>query len=117
MSYLKNKISESDYVIIGSGMAGLSAGIYLLQQGHQVTICEKHIQAGGYVHSFKRKKEYKFDSAVRIVAGAEYGLLDRLLTSLGVENRDFFIPLKNVYKVKFPTFSCESGSTVQEFQE
>lgn len=117
MNYLENKILETDYVIIGSGMAGLSTGIYLLQQGYQVTICEKHTQAGGYVHSFTRKKKYKFDSAVRIVAGAEYGLLNELLNSLGIENRDFFIPLKNVYKVNFPTFSYESGSTVQEFQE
>jgi prolycopene isomerase len=41
-------------------MGGLSAAVYLAQQGYSVLVAERHYRAGGYAHSFKRKK-YTFD--------------------------------------------------------
>ena len=34
-------------VVIGGGLAGLTAGIELLQKGHEVTIIEKNNNVGG----------------------------------------------------------------------
>lgn len=108
--------TEYDYIIVGAGMSGLAAGIYLSGQGYQVLICEKHNKAGGYVHSFSRKKIYTFDSAVRIVAGAKHGLLADLLDSLEIKNRDFFIELDDIYKTITPNFSFNSGRDLEAFK-
>ena len=38
---------DADVIIIGAGLAGLSAGVKLVQQGYSVTIIEKHSRVGG----------------------------------------------------------------------
>jgi phytoene dehydrogenase-like protein len=44
-----------DYIIIGAGMGGLSAGNFLAKYNKKVLILEKHNIPGGLVTSFKRK--------------------------------------------------------------
>ena len=38
---------SKDIIVIGGGIAGLNAGIELLQKGHKVTIIEKNDNVGG----------------------------------------------------------------------
>lgn len=57
-------MQKSDVVIIGGGVAGLMAGIKLLQEGKSVNIIEKESRVGGQCRSelFKAKDdEYRFD--------------------------------------------------------
>jgi len=42
-------------IIVGGGIAGLSAGIYAMQSGFDVTILEMHTIPGGNCTSWKRK--------------------------------------------------------------
>jgi len=56
--------SEYDVAIIGSGVGGLTCGALLAQQRKRVIILEKHISAGGYAASFKRKG-FIFDAAIQ----------------------------------------------------
>lgn len=44
-----------DYIIIGAGMGGLSAGNFLAKYNKKVLLLEKHNIPGGLVTSFKRK--------------------------------------------------------------
>lgn len=44
-----------DYIIIGGGMGGLSAGNFLAKYNKKVLILEKHNIPGGLITSFKRK--------------------------------------------------------------
>jgi phytoene dehydrogenase-like protein len=44
-----------DYIIIGAGMGGLSAGNFLAKYNKKVLILEKHFIPGGLITSFKRK--------------------------------------------------------------
>ncbi|WP_055669709.1 phytoene desaturase family protein [Desnuesiella massiliensis] len=44
-----------DYIIIGAGMGGLSAGNFLTKYNKKVLILEKHNIPGGLITSFKRK--------------------------------------------------------------
>lgn len=44
-----------DYIIIGAGMGGLSAGNFLAKYNKKVLILEKHNIPGGLITSFKRK--------------------------------------------------------------
>ncbi|MBQ1685202.1 MAG: NAD(P)/FAD-dependent oxidoreductase [Clostridia bacterium] len=41
-------------LIIGGGVSGLSAGIYLLLAGHEVTVAEQHSAAGGNLTGWRR---------------------------------------------------------------
>ena len=42
-------------VIVGGGVSGLSAGIYLAMAGHDATICERHKIAGGNLTGWRRQ--------------------------------------------------------------
>ncbi len=55
-------------LIIGAGVAGLSAGIYAQMNGFASTIYEMHTIPGGLCTSWRRRG-YTFDGAVRYLAG------------------------------------------------
>ena len=59
---------KSEILIIGAGVAGLSAGIYAQMNGFHTTIYEMHKIPGGLCTSWRRKG-YTFDGAVRYLAG------------------------------------------------
>ena len=55
-------------VIVGGGVAGLSAGIYSLLAGHNVTVCEQHGVAGGNLTGWQRG-EYHIDNCIHWLTG------------------------------------------------
>jgi phytoene dehydrogenase-like protein len=56
-------------IVIGAGIAGLSAGIYAAESGFQVTILEKHSIPGGVCTSWRRKG-YLFEGAIHWLSGS-----------------------------------------------
>ena len=58
---------KPDILIIGAGVAGLSAGIYARMNGLDVTIYEMHRIPGGLCTSWRRRG-FVFDGAVRYLA-------------------------------------------------
>ncbi|MCL2444452.1 MAG: FAD-dependent oxidoreductase, partial [Treponema sp.] len=56
-------------VVIGAGIAGLSAAIYAQRSGFDVTLCEQHSIAGGMCTSWKRKG-YLFEGAIHWLTGS-----------------------------------------------
>ena len=65
------KTSEKyDVIIIGSGMGALTSASLLAQlEGKRILILERHFQAGGYTHAFKRKRQYEWDVGLHYVGG------------------------------------------------
>jgi phytoene dehydrogenase-like protein len=59
-------------VIIGSGIAGLSAAVYALKCGYEVEILEMHNMAGGLATSWKRG-EYTFEGCLHWLVGSKPG--------------------------------------------
>ncbi|MCW3104177.1 MAG: NAD(P)/FAD-dependent oxidoreductase [Bacteroidetes bacterium] len=55
-----------DAIIIGSGMGGLTTAAILSKAGKKVLVLEKHYVAGGFTHTFKRKK-FEWDVGVHYV--------------------------------------------------
>ena len=55
-------------LIIGGGVAGLSAGIYAQMAGHQATVCEKHYIAGGNLCGWDRGG-YHIDNCIHWLTG------------------------------------------------
>jgi len=56
-------------IIIGAGVAGLSAGCYLQMNGYDTTIFESHYVPGGLCTGWKRKG-YTFDGCIHWLAGS-----------------------------------------------
>jgi len=97
----KDDKQQFDFIVIGSGIGGVSAATYLVKAGYSVLVLERHYRPGGYTHSFSRK-EYTFDSAVRIVAGAQKnGLMNKLLQKMNINDLES-IELKEVYTAVYP---------------
>eukprot|EP00976_Prorocentrum_cordatum_P071983 1180531-Prorocentrum_minimum.AAC.9 len=61
-------VHETDYVVVGSGVGGLSCAGILSLYGNDVTVCESHYIAGGCAHSFK-VGGYNFDSGPSLYTG------------------------------------------------
>jgi prolycopene isomerase len=91
-----------DVVVVGGGMAGLSAGAGLAYRGASVLVVEAHYNAGGYAHAFRRKK-FLFDSAVHLTPGGGKGEgIHRLLDQWGVADGVEFIPVQPMYSTIGP---------------
>ena len=63
---------KSKVVIIGGGVAGLSAGIYSAMNGFDTEILEMHSVAGGQCTAWDRKK-YRFDYCLHWLVGTSKG--------------------------------------------
>ncbi len=85
-------------IIVGAGISGLTAGIYALQSGFDVTIYESHTIPGGASTSWRRKG-YFFEGGMHWLTGSspktslnklwrEVGALD---DSVPIYNRDPFL--------------------------
>lgn len=73
-----------DDLIIGTGMAGLTVGALLAQQGRRVLMLEAHDQPGGYAHTFAMGK-YRFCAQVHYIFGCgEGGTVHRFLHRIGL---------------------------------
>ena len=73
-----------DVVIIGGGLAGLSAGAYIARDGHSLLICEQADQTGGYFRSFNREG-FVFDAGLKAVENA--GMLLPMLHQLKLDKK------------------------------
>jgi carotene isomerase len=62
---------ETDVVVIGSGIGGLSAAALLARYGFEVTVCESHSIPGGAAHAFERNG-FKFESGPSLYSGLSY---------------------------------------------
>ena len=73
-------------IVIGAGIAGLSAAIYAQRSGFEVTLCEQHNMAGGMCTGWNRKGYY-FEGTAHWLTGTNPGTaLHRLWTETGALN-------------------------------
>lgn len=64
-------MSDTDIIVIGSGIGGLSCAALLARYGYRVTVCESHTLPGGAAHAFK-VNGFKFDSGPSLYSGLSY---------------------------------------------
>ena len=73
---------QKSVIIIGAGLAGLSAGCYAQMNGYKTQIFEMHDIPGGLCTSWKRKG-YTFDGCIHYMMGSRSGAYHRLYEELG----------------------------------
>ncbi|MCP4540297.1 MAG: NAD(P)/FAD-dependent oxidoreductase [Chloroflexi bacterium] len=75
-------MEEKSIIIIGAGLAGLSAGCYARMNGYKTQIFEMHNIPGGLCTSWKRKG-YVFDGCIHYMMGSRSGTYHRFYEELG----------------------------------
>jgi phytoene dehydrogenase-like protein len=76
---------EKKAIIIGGGVAGLSAGIYGQLNGYQTEILEMHAVPGGQCTAWKRKG-YTFDYCIHWLVGTSHGAFHEIWKETGALN-------------------------------
>lgn len=75
-------MEDKSIIIIGAGLAGLSAGCYAQMNGYKTQIFEMHNIPGGLCTSWKRK-EYVFDGCIHYLSGSRTGIFHKFYEELG----------------------------------
>ena len=71
-----------DYIVIGSGMGGMTTAALLAKLGKRVLVLEQHYVPGGFTHAFKRKS-WEWDVGVHAVGEVtRHSMTGRLLDKL-----------------------------------
>ncbi|MGI6434853.1 MAG: phytoene desaturase family protein [Syntrophomonadaceae bacterium] len=65
-------MARKTVIIIGAGLAGLSAGCYAQMNGYNSIILEHHSKAGG-VAAYWRRKDYLIDGGIHFIMGYKPG--------------------------------------------
>jgi len=84
---LKSKEMKQKVVIIGGGVAGLSAGIYSAMNGFDTEILEMHSVAGGQCTAWDRKG-YRFDYCLHWLVGTSKGAFHDIWKETNVLNSE-----------------------------
>jgi phytoene dehydrogenase-like protein len=80
-------IMKSKIIIIGGGIAGLSAGVFGQKYGFETEIFEMHKVPGGQCTAWKRKG-YMFDYCIGWLMGSSSGSMNTLWKQLGALSED-----------------------------
>lgn len=99
-------MGEKSIIIIGAGIAGLSAGCYGLMNGYQTRIFEQDTRPGGLCTSWKRE-DYTINGGIALVFGSGPGMnFYRIWEELGVTQKTRMINYEHLVIVE-----GESGET------
>lgn len=86
-----HKIKTSEYLVVGSGIAGLVFAALMAKSGRKVMVMEAHEYAGGYGHTFSMGKSAKFNAQLHYVWNCGEGqTVHKVLKYLGLEQQVTF---------------------------
>jgi len=109
--FLKDVRDEYDVVVIGSGLAGLTAANTLARAGHSVLLLEHHYQLGGMATWFKRQNGHIFDISLH---GFPYGMIKSCRKYWTREIADSIVQLKGI-RFENPQFSLQTTFDRKDF--
>ena len=109
--FLKGANDEYDVVVIGSGLAGMTAANILGRAGYRVLLAEQHYKLGGMATWFKRPGGHIFDVSLH---GFPFGMIKSCRRYWTKEIADSIVPLKAV-RFDNPMFSLTTTYNREDF--
>ena len=103
---------EYDIIVIGSGLAGLTAANMLAKNGHSVLLLEQYSNFGGMATWFTRKGGHLFDISLH---GFPIGMIKSCRKYWTKEIADSIVQLKHI-RFDNPQFSLETSFDVIDFK-
>ncbi len=102
---------DFDVVVVGGGVAGLTAAAYLAKAGYSTLLCEKEATCGGLVHTFERDG-FVYDGGIRAMENS--GILHPMLKHLGLDIP--FVKNRVSIGIEDRVISVDSMNSVSEYQ-
>jgi cation diffusion facilitator CzcD-associated flavoprotein CzcO len=99
--FLEHTKPRYDVVVIGSGLAGLTAANVLARQGRSVLLLEQHYKLGGMATWFKRPGGHIFDISLH---GFPYGMVKSCRRYWTSEIAESIVQIKHI-RFDNPMFS------------
>src|SRR5688572_5335286 len=109
--FLKDVQDHYDVIVIGSGLAGLTAANTLAKAGHRVLLLEHHYQLGGMATWFKRRGGHIFDISLH---GFPVGMIKSCRRYWTPEIADSIVQLKHI-RFDNPMFSLTTTFNRDDF--
>lgn len=109
--FLKGAKDYYDLIVIGSGLAGLTAANIMARAGHSVLLLEHHYQLGGMATWFKRRNKHIFDISLH---GFPHGMVKSCRKYWTKEIADSIVQLKGV-RFENPQFSVRTTFDREDF--
>lgn len=109
--FLQGCHDEYDVVVIGSGLAGLTAANVLGRAGHRVLLLEQHYKLGGLATWFKRPGSHTFDISLH---GFPAGMIKSCRRYWNEEIASSIVQLKNI-RFDNPMFSLTTTFNREDF--
>jgi len=100
-----------DTIIVGGGIAGLTAAAFLAKAGQAVTLFEKQDKVGGLIQTFGRNGVY-FDGGLRSMENS--GILFPMLRALGIEID--FVKSKTSIGIADLVMVIENEESIDDYQ-
>jgi phytoene dehydrogenase-like protein len=109
--FLKGAQAAYDVVVIGSGLAGLTAANVLGRAGYSVLLLEQHYKLGGMATWFKRPGGHIFDISLH---GFPYGMIKSCRRYWSKEIAESIVQLENI-RFDNPMFSLTTTYNRHDF--
>lgn len=109
--FLKDVQPSYDVIVIGSGLAGLTAANILGRAGYRVLLLEQHYKLGGLATWFRRPGGHIFDISLH---GFPHGMIKSCRRYWTAEIADSIVQLKNI-RFDNPMFSLTTQFHREDF--